>query len=166
VAVSVVNNIGVSMDKDLFCFQTVTLLNRLDMAIEVDVRILSFEQETIIIVSANDNYHRTTVAKNIEQIAFQLKQMHSPDSPNFSLVEYAHVHYKKKSSNNFSTEKSNEEWWQWRFNWVGSTPLDGQRYLLSSSKIEHIKDMLGQQGMIQSSLERVDIPTFPASDQS
>ncbi len=163
--VSVVSTSGVDMDKSVFCFQTVTLRNRLDMDIEVDLRILSLGKENVMIVSANENYHRTTVAKNIEQIAFQLKKIHSPDSSNFSLIEYAHVHYRKTAALESSSLGSSGERWQWRFNWVGNTPLDGQRYLLSSSKIESIKEsMLDQQRLIPSNLGSVRSPTLSASD--
>ncbi len=118
----------------VYPFETIVLLNRLDMEIDVDICSVRIDSDLVMIVKANEHHHRSTVSKNIEQIAFQLRKQYTKDDVGFSLIEYTDRHHNKKDTH--------EEWWQWRFNWVGSTPLDGQRYLLSSSKIEKIKTAL------------------------
>lgn len=127
---SVVSTSGVIVDKENYGFQTVSLRNRLDMDIRVDIRPLLIKNEVVVVVRANEAYHRTTVSKNIEHIAFQLRNQYAHEGLGFSIVEYADRHHQKDDY---------EEWWQWRFNWVGKTPLDGQRYLLSASKINVIQ---------------------------
>lgn len=127
---SVVSVLGVVVDKKVYGFKTMVLRNRLDMDIQVDVRHLLIKNEVVVIVRANDGYHRTSVSKNIEHIAFQLKDHFAREGLGFSVVEYADRHHKTDNA---------DEWWQWRFNWVGRTALDGQRYLLSQSKIDVIK---------------------------
>jgi hypothetical protein len=121
------------VDKKYYPFETIILMNRLDMEFNIDIMSVEIEDELVIIVQANENYHRTSVSKNIEQIACQLKKQWVKDGYSFSLVEYADKHHKRDDY---------EEWWQWRFNWVGKTPLYGQRYFLSSSRIDRIKSSL------------------------
>jgi hypothetical protein len=127
---SVVSVLGVVVDKKNYGLQTIVLRNRLDMDIKVDVRHLLIKNEVVVLVRANDAYHRTSVSKNIEHIAFQLKDLFAREGLGFSIVEYADRHHKADSA---------DEWWQWRFNWVGRTALSGQRYLLSQSKIDVIQ---------------------------
>lgn len=105
------------------------------MEIAVDLCVVDMPNECVIIIKANDQYHRTTIAKNIEQIAFQLRQQVGVSSEKVLFVEYTETYTRNK-------KEHAEEWWQWRFNWVGRTPLDAQRYLLSSSKIQLINDSL------------------------
>lgn len=112
-------------------FESIALLNRLDMEIEVDICPVYIKHDLVMIVKSSDNYHRSTVSKNIEQIAFQLRKKFIKKDMGFSVVEYTDRHQKR--------DDDHEEWWQWRFNWVGNTALDGQRYLLSGSKIDKIK---------------------------
>ncbi len=120
------------MEKEIDCFETISVLNRLDMAINIDVAVACFEDKLIVIVKANSEYHRSTVAKNIEQIAFQLKQRFANYGRSISVVEYAHAQHKNIK----------HEWWQWRLQWVGNTPLDAQRHALSPSKVRAIKNAM------------------------
>jgi hypothetical protein len=65
---------GIVVDKSDYIFETIGLLNRLDMPIEVDVTKVFTDKALVIIVKSNKHYHRSTVSKNIEHIAFQLKK--------------------------------------------------------------------------------------------
>lgn len=125
------NQWGKDMDRDMNkradLFKTITVNNRLNMEFEIDVNVALIENELIVIVKANEHYHRSTVSKNIEQIAFQLKKRFATKNNQLSIIEYIDRH------------QNQEEWWQWRFHWVGGTPLNGQRYLLSASKVEWVQ---------------------------
>lgn len=126
------------VDKARYSFETVELFNRLEMQIKVDILPVTIEDKLIVIVRANEGYHRTLVSKNIEQIAFQLKEKLSQEGLEFSIVEYVDRHYK---------DGGDEQWWQWRFNWVGKTPLSGQRYALSASRVGVIQTALDAQAV-------------------
>lgn len=111
-------------------FETVVLQNRLDMDIEVDLIHITIKDRKTIVIRANKNYHSSTIAKNIEHIAFQLKSQFNENGHPFSLIEYR--------------QKSGEEWWQWRFNWVGNTPLESESYRLSASTAQAIIKQLSE----------------------
>jgi len=121
------------VEKEIDCFETISVLNRLGMEINIDVAAALIEDGLTLIVRANGEYHRSTVSKNIEQIAFQLKQRFTEKDEPLSVVEYTQPSHKTSSHKSVKTE-----WWQWRFNWVGNTPLDAQRHALSSFAVRTI----------------------------
>jgi hypothetical protein len=121
------------VEKNHYSFEIIRLSNRLGMDFDIDLRLLLVENEQLVIVRANEHYHRSSVAKNMEHIAFQLKAMFAEKDLGFSIVEYRDRNNKKEAC---------EEWWQWRFRWVGNTALDGQCYLLSATKAEWLKCVL------------------------
>ncbi|MFT5420050.1 MAG: hypothetical protein ACI9D5_000791 [Candidatus Endobugula sp.] len=121
------------MEKNDYSFELIRLSNRLGMDFDIDVRLLLVENEQLVIVRANRHHHRSSVAKNMEHIAFQLRAMFTEKNIGFSIVEY------RDRSN---TKETCEEWWQWRFRWVGNTALDGQCYALSTTKAEWLKCIL------------------------
>lgn len=132
--------LDIILEKTSHLFNTLSLLNRLDMEFKLDVCIVELSGLLIAIVKAHEGFHRSIVSKNSEQIAFQLRKKFLKSDMDFSMVEYNLPHDK---------DNSKAEWWQWRFNWVGSTPLQGQRYLLSLAKIRKITDALEQQAEIK-----------------
>ena len=110
-------------------FKTLPLLNRLGMDIEVDVLILEAVQTLQVVICANKNHHRSTIPKNIEHIAFQLnKQLNVNGDKTFSLIEYRN--------------RQAPQWLQWRFNWVGNTPLEGESHELPKNQTLQLKDTI------------------------
>jgi hypothetical protein len=121
------------VEKNDYSFEPMRLSNRLGTKFDVDVRLLLVESEQLIIVRANKHYHRSSVATNMEYIAFQLKTMFAEKSLDFSIVEYRDRTHKKGG---------NEEWWQWRFHWRDNAVLDRRCDLLSATKAEWFKRFL------------------------
>lgn len=114
------------MRKSDIPFKTHTLLNRLGMSIDIDILLLDGASTLQAIVSSNKNHHRSTIPKNIEHIAFQLnKTFNSGNLKEFCLMEYRY--------------RQQEEWLNWRFNWVGNTPLEGESHPVPAHQLSEIK---------------------------
>lgn len=122
-------------------FSTLPLLNRLGMEIKLDVCVIEVDESVTAIVMAGEGFHHSIVSKNNEQIAFQLKQKLVQNNMSFSLLEYSISHHRDKTQTS--------EWWQWRYNWVGNTPLRGERHVLSTVKTKNITALLEQQAEIK-----------------
>ena len=116
------------MQDPTYPFETLILLNRLDMQIAVDIFTVTLKDKLIVVIKANKSHHKSTIAKNIEHFAFQLKERFHQESLLFSLVEYC--------------DREEEEWRQWRFNWVGNTPLESESYRLSTANSQAIKNAI------------------------
>jgi hypothetical protein len=114
------------MEQQSYPFENIRIFNRLDMEIEIDICSVYIEDDLVVVVRANDRHHRSTVEKNIEHIAFQLKERFAPDKAELSIVEYVDRHSKLGQS---------PEWRQWRFKWVGSSPMNASHHLLASFKL-------------------------------
>jgi hypothetical protein len=121
-----VNNV---MEEPLYTFESIKILNRLDMMIVIDICPVLIEDEMIVLVRSNHDYHRSTVEKNIEHIAFQLQDQYVYDSQQFSLVECVDRHNKLGEP---------IQWRQWRFKWVGNSPINGQSHPLSATRLNQI----------------------------
>lgn len=121
------------MEQSQYPFETVRVSNRLDMEIDIDICSIHADGELIIVVRANERYHRSSIEKNIEHIAFQLKQRYSPASKTLSIVEYVDRHARIGKP---------PEWRQWRFKWVGNSPVNSSHYLLSQSAFSNIHNAL------------------------
>ena len=117
------------MEKQLYPFEAIKVLNRLDMIIVIDICPVLIEDEMIILVRSNHNYHRSMVEKNIEHIAFQLQDQYVCDHQQFSLVECVDRHIKLGQP---------VQLLQWRFKWVGNSPINGHSYPLPSAKLSQI----------------------------
>lgn len=117
------------MEQQSYPFKTMRVFNRLDMEIEIDVCSVYIEDDLVVVVRANDRHHRSTVEKNIEHIAFQLKERFAPDTVELSIVEYVDRHSEMGQS---------PQWRQWRFKWVGNSPLNATHHLLAPFKLDTI----------------------------
>jgi hypothetical protein len=99
------------------------------MEIDIDVCFVYIEDDLVAVVRANDRHHRSTVEKNIEHIAFQLKERFTSDTVALSIVEYVDRHSEMGQS---------PQWRQWRFKWVGSSPLNATHHFLAPFKFNTI----------------------------
>ena len=117
------------MEDQFYPFESIKILNRLDMSIVIDICPVQIENEMIMLVRANKAYHRSVIEKNSEHIAFQLREQHVYDGQEFSLVECVDRHSKQDQP---------VEWRQWRFKWVGNSPINGHSYPLPSVKLSQI----------------------------
>jgi len=129
--VSVVMEKGIDdvKEEQAYPFEPIKILNRLDMTIVIDVCPLQIEDEIFVLVRASHDFHRLTVEKNIEHIAFQLRNLYASDQQPFTFVEYVDRHNKPNQP---------VEWRQWHFKWVGSSPMKGRYYPLPSAKLNQI----------------------------
>ena len=117
------------MEEQFYPFESIKILNRLDMTIIIDICPVQIENEMIILVRSNKDYHRSVIEKNSEHIAFQLRDQHVYDGQEFSLIECVDRHSKLNQP---------VEWRQWRFKWVGNSPISGHFYPLPSVKLSQI----------------------------
>jgi len=122
-------------------FRSIVLRNRLRMDIEIDIIPITIQNLTTIVMRSHQNYHQSTIRNNIEHIAFQLKSRFGDIEHPFSLIEYR--------------QEPTEQWWQWRFNWVGCTPLKSEKYRLSSSRVQTVSDAIHQVSHSSLSEERL-----------
>jgi hypothetical protein len=123
---NVVNDV---IEKQLYSFEPIKILNRLDMIIVIDICPVLIEDEMVMLVRSNHDYHRSAVEKNIEHIAFQLQDKYGDEHRQFSLVEC--VDRDKKLGQPI-------QWRQWRFKWVGNSPINGLSHPLPSAKLNQI----------------------------
>jgi len=113
------------MEQPVYPFENIRVFNRLDMEIEMDICSLYIEDDLVLVARANEHYHRSTVEKNIEHIAFQLKERFAPDKAELLIVEYVDRH---------SQQGQTPEWRQWRFKWIGSSPMSANHHILAPFK--------------------------------
>ncbi|MGS2717255.1 hypothetical protein ACVBE9_03710 [Eionea flava] len=129
------------MESSSYPFEAIRIHNRLDMEIDIDLCSIHIEDELILVVRANERYHRSTIEKNIEHIAFQLKQRYAPTSTTLSIVEYVDRHIKAGQS---------PKWRQWRFKWIGNSPMNANHHGLSKPMVNHVHHaMLNKQEILQ-----------------
>lgn len=129
------------MEPSSYPFETIRIHNRLDMEIDIDLCSIDIEDELVLIVRANERYHRSTIEKNIEHIAFQLKQRYAPTGDALTMVEYVDRHTRKGQS---------PTWRQWRFKWVGSSPMSANHHALSKPMLNHVHHaMLNKREVLQ-----------------
>jgi hypothetical protein len=96
------------------------LHNRLGQAVELAVyHTFGFGREYVF-VAALTHQLSSIVAKNAEHFAFQLREFFKLDARRFELIE-------------MRGDGSNPEFWRWRFEWVGNSPLSPKCERVSSS---------------------------------
>jgi len=112
-------------------FRKVSLKNRLGEAMEVLVYPLNVSAKHIyLLLALPQSMHPAVFAKNAEYIAHQLRQSCPSLEQGFSLVEM------RKEKN------KDEVWYDWKFNWVGDTPIDSQCSILTLQKKSYLKGLL------------------------
>lgn len=101
-------------------FSHYTLANRLGQSLELAVyHAQAFGREYLFVTSLAQQAS-SLVAKNAEHFAFQLRELFNLDARRFEMVEVR-------------GEMTNPQFWRWRFEWVGSSPLSPRCELVSSS---------------------------------
>lgn len=96
-----------------FPFDELVLQNRLGQKVQLQVANVTADSRDYVFALAPKRAVSSLVAKNAEYFASQLL-LHFDLRPNrFDLIE-------------LRPREESAEWWRWRFQWVGSTPLDGR----------------------------------------
>ncbi|GEM_PF-1678348 len=101
-------------------FKSVLVDNRLGQRVELFVFSARIAVDRVcLLVRVPEGTHYSVFAKNAELFAFQLRERMAGAMKNFSLVEVR-----------LDSHKQLDEWFGWRFQWVGMTPLSGKAYPL------------------------------------
>jgi len=96
------------------------LRNRLGQAVELAVyHTFGFGREYVFVAALTQQLS-SVVAKNAEHFAFQLREFFKLDARRFELIE-------------MRGDSGNPEFWRWRFEWVGNSPLSPKCERVSSS---------------------------------
>jgi hypothetical protein len=96
------------------------LRNRLGQAVELAVHHRFGFGREYVFVAALTQQLSSVVAKNAEHFAFQLREFFKLDTRRFELIE-------------IRGDEQNPEFWRWRFEWVGNSPLSPKCERVSSS---------------------------------
>jgi hypothetical protein len=115
-------------------FESLLVRNRLGQGMKLLVCPFSLAKEHVcVLVAVDEGAHWSLLSKNAEYIILQLRERFSRKVKNFSMIEI------RMNSNE---EQSEENWYDWKFNWAGSTPLDAKCHLLSPQKQDYYQKII------------------------
>lgn len=113
------------------------LANRLGQTLELAVSHSQAFGREYVFVAALAQQASSLVAKNAEHFAFQLRELFKLDSRRFEMVE-------------LRGELDNPQFWRWRFEWVGNSPLSARCEMINStSQRNQFLTLLNIQGGLQ-----------------
>ena len=112
-------------------FESVLVRNRSSQAMSLYVCPFSLSQHHVcVLVALTNEMHRSTLSKNADHIVSQLRERFSRKVKSFSMIELQH------------NAEGEEEWHQWRFNWVGNMPLEPKSEIVSSKKQDYYRGII------------------------
>ena len=118
-------------------FTNYSLANRLGQALELAVSPRQAFGREYVFVAALTHQASSIVAKNAEHFAFQLRELFKLDARRFEMVE-------------LRGDLTNPQFWRWRFEWVGNSPLSARCEMISShSQLNQFLTLLNIQGGLQ-----------------
>ncbi len=100
-------------------FKQLSLANRLGQALELAVCHAQAFGREYVFVTTLAQHASSLVAKNAEHFAFQLRELLKLDARRFEMVE-------------LRGDLMNPQFWRWRFEWVGNSPLSARSELVIS----------------------------------
>lgn len=100
-------------------FKQLSLANRLGRALELAVCHAQAFGREYVFVTTFAQHASSLVAKNAEHFAFQLRELFKLDARRFEMVE-------------LRGDLMNPQFWRWRFEWVGNSPLSARSELVIS----------------------------------
>ena len=125
----------------MYQLKPVTVKNRLGESMDVLVHSFATSPNHIcVLVATPKKMHASAFAKNAEYIAHQLRKRFHSHAKGFSVIEIRNEK-SKETEGDTDTVKS---WHDWKFNWVGDTPVDSQCYVLSAQKKSYLENLLSQ----------------------
>ena len=107
----------------------------------MDVLVHSFAtsaNHVCVLVAIPKKMHASAFTKNAEYIAHQLRKRLHSHAKGFSVIEIRNEK-PKEAEGDKDTIKS---WHDWKFNWVGDTPVDSQCHVLSAQKKLYLENLL------------------------
>ena len=109
----------------LYRLDPVFVRNRLGQGMSLQALPFSLSNDHVcVLVQVPDGTHHSILAKNAENIVFQLRERFSRTVKKFSMVE-------------IRKDGDSESWYSWQFNWLGNTPLDSKSQRLTDQQIEY-----------------------------
>lgn len=118
-------------------FTNYSLANRLGQVLELAVSHSQAFGREYVFVTALAQHASSLVAKNAEHFAFQLRELFKLDARRFEMVE-------------LRGDITNPQFWRWRFEWVGNSPLSARCEMISShSQHNQFLTLLNIQGGLQ-----------------
>lgn len=112
-------------------FESILIRNRLGQGMKLFVYSFSITPDHVcVLVALPDDMHESLLAKNAEYIILQLRERFSRTVKTFSMIELC------------LDDAGREQWYGWQFNWVGNTPMEPQRYLLSQQKQQYYQNLI------------------------
>jgi hypothetical protein len=118
-------------------FTHYSLANRLGQALELAVFHTQAFGREYVFVAALAQQASSLVAKNAEHFAFQLRELFNVDTRRFEMVE-------------LRGDVTNPQFWRWRFEWVGNSPLSARCEVIGSrSQHNQFLTLLNIQGGLQ-----------------
>lgn len=121
----------------LSSFTQYSLANRLGQALELAVFHSQIFGREYLFVASLTQQASSLVAKNAEHFAFQLRELFKLDARRFEMVE-------------LRGDLKSPQFWRWRFEWVGNSPLSARCEVVSShSQHNQFLTLLNIQGGLQ-----------------
>jgi hypothetical protein len=118
-------------------FTNYALANRLGQGLELAVAHHQTFGREYVFVAPLAQHASSLVAKNAEHFAFQLRELFKLDARRFEMVE-------------LRGDLTNPQFWRWRFEWVGNSPLSARCEMISShSQHNQFSTLLNIQGGLQ-----------------
>lgn len=119
-----------------YLFEPVLVRNRLGQGMTLQVYPFSLSSEQVcVLVKLPDGSHHSLLAKNAENIVFQLRERFSRTVKNFSMIEI-----RINPSDGGAGES--ESWYGWQFNWVGNTPIGSKSQRLTPQKMFYYQNII------------------------
>ncbi len=125
----------------MYQLKPVSVKNRLGESMDVLVHsFVTSADHVCVLVAAPKKMHPSVFTKNSEYIAHQLRQRCKLQTKGFSVIEIR----AEKNGVQGNEKDSSEVWYDWKFNWVGGTPVDSQCHTLSVQKKSYLENLLRQ----------------------
>jgi hypothetical protein len=125
----------------MYTLKPVSVKNRLGESMDVLVHSFATSDDHVcMLVATPKKMHASAFTKNAEYIAHQLRKRCHYQAKGFSIIE---IRSEKVNGNN-DVKETEESWYDWKFNWVGDTPIDSKCYTLSAQKKSYLENLLSQ----------------------
>lgn len=129
----------------MYQLKPVSVKNRLGELMDVLVHsFVTSADHVCVLVAAPKKMHASVFTKNAEYIAHQLRQRCNLHTKGFSVIEIRNEKVSEKMIEQGIEKDSSETWYDWKFNWVGDTPVDSQCHALSAQKKSYLENLLSQ----------------------
>jgi hypothetical protein len=115
-------------------FESILVRNRLGQGMKLLACPFSLSNEHVcVLVAVPQDAHWSALSKNAEYIVLQLRERFSRKVKNFTMLELR---------SDDCANDGGECWYEWHFNWAGTTPLDAKCFPLPSQKQSYYEKLI------------------------